>query len=152
MHMATTMFPLNAGTQNKGQTLPHHLWPKAVLHDIHTIHKRTKALRHLAALAATTPLLTLESISNTKFLYHQLWLVVNTPLTLRTVASPPIRYLEALILTDVHDDDDRTTPSPNLNNCVNTCFKARRRINRLLFEHARIQRWLRYGKVLLRMS
>jgi hypothetical protein len=27
MNMATTMFPLKAGTPTKGQTLPHHLWP-----------------------------------------------------------------------------------------------------------------------------
>jgi hypothetical protein len=54
------MFQLKAGTPNKGQTLPHHIWPKAVLHDVHTIRKRTnKALRFLAALAVATPLLTL---------------------------------------------------------------------------------------------
>ena len=59
MYMATTMFQLKAGTPNKGQTFPHHLWPTAVLHDVHSIRKRTKALRRLAALAAATPLLTL---------------------------------------------------------------------------------------------
>ncbi len=89
MHMATTMFQLKACTPNKGQTLPHHLWPKTVLHDVHSIRKRTKALRRLAALAAATPLLTLESISNTESPHHQLWdIMVTTPLTLRTVASP----------------------------------------------------------------
>ena len=113
------MFQLKASTPNKEQTLPHHLWPKAVLHDVHTIRKRTKALRRIAALAAATPLLTSESISNTESPHHQLWLMVNTPLNLRTVASPPIRNLEALILIDVPDDDDDTTPSPYLNNCVN---------------------------------
>ncbi len=65
MLLATTMFQLKAGTPNKGQTLPRHLWPKAVLHDVHTIHKRTKALRRIAALAAAKPPLTLESISST---------------------------------------------------------------------------------------
>jgi hypothetical protein len=34
MHMATTMFTLTAATPNNEQTLPHHLRPKAVLHDV----------------------------------------------------------------------------------------------------------------------
>jgi hypothetical protein len=37
MHMAKTMFPLKAGAPGKGQTPPHHLWPNAVLHDVHII-------------------------------------------------------------------------------------------------------------------
>ena len=45
--------------------------------------------------------------------------MVTTPLTLRTVASPPIRNLETLILTNVPEDDDETAPSPDLNNRVN---------------------------------
>jgi hypothetical protein len=64
---------------------------------------------------------------------------------------PPIRHLEALILTDVLDDDDDTTPSPGLNNLVSKCFKARKRTTRLLLKHARNQRRLKYGKALLRM-
>ena len=54
MHMATTMFPLKAATPDKGQTLPHHLWPKSVLHDVYALRTRTKALRRLAAEAART--------------------------------------------------------------------------------------------------
>ena len=137
MHMATTMFPLKAGTPNKGQTLPHHLWPKAILHEVHTIRKRTKALRRLATLSTATPLLTLESIANMESPHHQLWLKVTTPVTLQTVASPPIRNLEALIITDVPDDDDGTTQSPDLKNRVTACFKAHRRTTRLLLKHAR---------------
>jgi hypothetical protein len=72
-------------------------------------------------------------------------------LTLRTVASPPIRNLEALILTNVHDEDDDTTPSPNLNSRINACFKAHRITTRLLLKHARNQRRLKYGKSLPRM-
>jgi hypothetical protein len=63
MHMATTMFPLKAATLGKGHTLPHHLWPKSVLHDVYALRARTKALRRLAAAAAATPLLTMEAIS-----------------------------------------------------------------------------------------
>ena len=56
MAMATTMFLLKATTPCKGKTLPHHLWPQSVLPDIHAIHYRTKALRRLATLVATTPI------------------------------------------------------------------------------------------------
>jgi hypothetical protein len=151
VHLGTTMFQLIAGTPNKRQTLLHHLWPKAVLHSVHTIRKRTKALRRLASLAAATPLLTLESISNTESPHRRLWLKVTTPVTLQTVASPPIRKLEELILKDVPDDDNDTTPSPDLNNCVNACFKAHKQTTRLLLKYARNQRRLKYGKVLLRV-
>ena len=106
MHMATTMFLLKAATPGKGQTLPHHLWPKSVLHDVYTLRTRTKALRRLAAEAAATPPLAMESISTAESPHHHLWLRVNTPLSLRTVASPPIRNQEALILTNVPDAND----------------------------------------------
>jgi hypothetical protein len=53
-----------------------------------------------------------------------MWLKVTTPVTLITLASPPIRNLEALILTDVLDDDDDEAQSLDLTNRVNACFKA----------------------------
>jgi hypothetical protein len=64
---------------------------------------------------------------------------------------PPIRNLEALILTDAADNDDDTTQSLDLNNRVIACFKAHRRTTRLLLKHARNQCRLKYGKALLRM-
>ncbi len=64
MDLATNMFPLKAGTPTKGQTLPHHMWPKSVLHDVYAIRTRTKALRRLTALVATTPDLTMTSLSS----------------------------------------------------------------------------------------
>jgi hypothetical protein len=93
----------------------------------------------------------MESISTVEFPRHQLWLRGTTLLTLRTVASPPIRNLEALILTTILDEDDDTTTSPDLNNRINACFKAHRRTTRLLLKHARNQRRLKYGKALFRM-
>ena len=90
-------------------------------------------------------------MSNTESPHHQLWLKVTTLVTLRTVASLPIQNLEALILTEVPDDDDDTTPSPDLNNRMNACFKSLKRTTRLLLKHARNQRRLKYGKALLRM-
>jgi hypothetical protein len=91
MHMATTMFPLKASTPCKGQTLFHHLWPKSVLHDVYGIRNRTKALRRLAPLAATTPHLTLETISDRESPHRHMWLKVANALTLRTIAPPPPR-------------------------------------------------------------
>ena len=64
---------------------------------------------------------------------------------------PPIRNLEALIFTTVPDEDDDTTPSQDLNNRINACFKSHRRTTRLLLKHARNQRRLTYGEALLRM-
>ena len=63
---------------------------------------------------------------------------------------PSIRNLEALILTNVPDDDD-TTRSPDLNNRINACFKAQRKTTRLLLKDARNQRRLKNGKALLSM-
>jgi hypothetical protein len=151
MYMATNMFPLKAGTPYKGQTLLHHLWPKLILHDVYVIHNRTKAIRRLTALAAATPNLMLETMSDTTSPHHKLWLRVTNPLTLRIVAFPPIRNLEALSLTDPPDNDIDATPSPDLNNRLSACFKAHRRATCLLLKHARNQRRLTYGKGLLRM-
>jgi len=143
--------PTKSKHPKQGQTLPHHLWLKSVLYNVHSIRKCTKALRRLAALVAATTLLTSESITNTESPHHQLWLMVTTPLTLRTVASPLIWNLEALSLTDVRHDDDDATSSPNLTNRVNVCFKAHMRATRLLLKHVRNKRRLEYGKPLLRM-
>jgi hypothetical protein len=82
MHMTTPLFPLKVGTLCKGQTLPHHLWPKSVMDDVYAISNHTKALRRLAALAAITPYLTLETQSDTEFPHHHLRLRVTNPLTL----------------------------------------------------------------------
>jgi hypothetical protein len=154
MDLATTMFPLKAGTPAKGQTLPHHLWPKSVLHDVYAIRTRAKALRRMAALVATTPNLTMDSLSDTESPHHSLWLRVTNPLILRTAASPPIRNLEALSLADspdAEDDEDTDTPSHDITNRLTACFKAQRRTTRLLLKHARNQRRLKYGQSLLRM-
>ena len=98
MNLATKMFPLKADAPAKGQTLPHHLWPRSVLHDVYAIRTRTKALHRLSTLLATSPHLTMKSLSAEESPHHSLWLRVTNPLTLRTEASPPIRNLEALRL------------------------------------------------------
>ena len=139
MDLATTMFPLKASTPDKGQTLPHHLWPKSVLHDVHAIRHRTKALRRIATLIASTPSLDDDTLSDPDSPYHKLWLRVTTPLTLRTETSPPIRHQEALSLQDIPDDKEGDTLPPNLDSRLRTCFKAQRHTTRLLLKHARNQ-------------
>jgi hypothetical protein len=109
MDLATTMFPLKASTPDKRQTRPHHLWPKSVLHDIHAIRNRTKALRRIAALVASHPDRAEDTFSDSESPHHKLWLRVTTPLTLRTEAHPPIRNQEALSLLVIPSDEDDDT-------------------------------------------
>ncbi len=106
MDMATTMFPLKATTPSKGQTLPHNLWPKSVLHNIYAIRNRTKALRSLTTLVAMTPHCVMENFIDTKSPHYRLWRRVTNLLTLRTVAFPPILNLDTPSLTYTPDEDD----------------------------------------------
>ena len=89
--MATTMFTLKDTTPCKVQTLPHHLWPKSVLHDIRTIRNRTKALRHLATVVAATPNPERMPLSDKASPNPKLRIRVTDPMILRTIASPPPR-------------------------------------------------------------
>jgi hypothetical protein len=72
MNIATTMFPLKATTPCNGQTLPHHLWPKSVLHDIHAICNRTKAIRCLVTSMAATPDPEMETLIDAESPHHKL--------------------------------------------------------------------------------
>ena len=81
MSMATAMFPLKASTPCKGKILSHHLWPKSVLHDIHAIRHRTKALHRLAKLMDMTAVSGGEPPSNVGSSHHNLWTRVSNPLT-----------------------------------------------------------------------
>jgi hypothetical protein len=76
----------------------------------------------------------MESIATDESPHHYHWFRVTTPLTLRTKASPPIRNLETLILTNVPDTDDDTPPSTDLVTRINACFKAHKRTTRLLLK------------------
>ena len=114
MSMAMDMFPLKASTPCKGNILPYHLWPKSVLHDIHTIRHRTKALRRLAKLMATTVASGEEPPSDVESPHHILWTKVSNPLTLKTATSPPIRNLEALSLSYAPDEGGDSAPDPDL--------------------------------------
>ena len=72
---AAPMFPHKpSATLGKG-TLPRHLWPKSVCHDLSNIR------RH-GGLTADLSL--------------PLWSSVNTPLSLRTILNPPIKDQDSL--------------------------------------------------------
>ena len=86
--MVPTMFSLKATTACKGQVLPHQQWPISVLHDIHAIFYRTKALRRLATLVAATPDPERETLTDEASPHHKLWTRVTNPLILRSVTSP----------------------------------------------------------------
>ncbi len=116
MVLAKFMLPLKATAPNKGQTLPQHLWPESVLHDIHSIRAKTKALRRIVKLACTTPDNALEHLMNPETPHNNLWLRVTNPITLRTITSPPIRHLDTLTLTPVPEDEEDGNPPPVLLN------------------------------------
>ena len=77
--------------------------------------------------------------STTESPLHHLWTKVNTPLTLRTSASPPIRNHETLRLTLSSNEYEDANPVGHLQNCLRACFKAHRRTTKLMLKHARIK-------------
>ena len=92
---ATTMFPHKPpATPGKG-TLPRHLWPNTVKHDVYQIRRRAKSIRRLIthetkAQRGTPP----AELSTDP--YPSLWSSVNKPLSLRTVLNPPQKDIDSL--------------------------------------------------------
>ena len=143
MESAIAIFPQKPAAPTRG-TLPHHLWPKSVRHDVANIRRRVKILRRLASLTARDPE---GTVINTPS-HTTLWQEVNTTLPLRTELSPPPKDIASLGL--LHQEDlvivDDTSPSK-----LQACFKGLRRATRILLRHARNLRRLRYGKTLLHL-
>jgi hypothetical protein len=133
--------PSKTGRSKEG-TLPHHLWPKSVHHDIDNIRRRLKILIRLASLTARDP----EGVISDTSSHLTLWQEVLTPLPLCTDLSPPPRDHASLDL--LHREDlviaDDTSPSK-----LQSSFKGLRRATRPLIRNARNLRRLRYGKALL---
>jgi hypothetical protein len=55
MDTATAMFPHKAAPPPSRGTLPRHLWPNSVRHDVAEIRHRAKAVRRLVRIEAKTP-------------------------------------------------------------------------------------------------
>jgi len=129
MATATTMFPHKVAPPPTRGTLPRHLWPNSVRHDISEIRRRAKAVRRLVRIEANPPVITPDKPS---FLdtHLALWSSVSAPVQLRTSLSPLPRGLDTLgFLTreDLHPNGE-TPPS----HAIQACFKGLRKANRLL--------------------
>jgi len=144
---ATTTFPHKPlATLGKG-TLPRHLWPKLVRHDISHIRRRAKAVRCLIKHETKTPAYTQdESLTTDPSLLF--WSDVNTPLFLRTVLNPPLKDQDNL---GVLMKPDPTPTGTTTLQATHDCFRGLRKAARLLIRHARNLRRLKYGKALIRM-
>ena len=91
----TTMFPHKPPATLYRITLPRHLWPKSVRHDVSNIPRRAKAISRFIKHETKTPKCTLhESLSADPSL--PLWSSVNKPLSLRTVLNPPLKDMDSL--------------------------------------------------------
>jgi hypothetical protein len=143
---ATVFSHTPPATPNKS-TLPRHLLPKSVRHNVSNIRRRSKVIRRLIKHETKTPAGVqdeppLEDIS------LPLWSSVNTPLSLRTVLSPPPKGMVSLGVL-LHLDPipkGTTTLHPS-----HECIKGLRKATRLLIRHARNLRRLKYGKARIRM-
>jgi hypothetical protein len=136
---ATTMFPHKPPAKPGKGTIPRHLWPKSVKHDVSHIRRRAKSITRLInhetkAQRCTPPaeLSTDPSLS--------LWSSVNKPLSLRTVLNPPPKDMDSLgvlLRTDTTPMDSTTL------HAAHDCFKGLRKATCLLIRHARLLRRLK---------
>jgi hypothetical protein len=85
---ATNMSPLKTPTPSSKGTLPRHLWPKSVRHNISCIRRRNKALHRLLKHETHPPDLPQGEPPIADY-YTTLWASVGTPLSIRTALSPP---------------------------------------------------------------
>jgi hypothetical protein len=99
---ATTMFPHKPpATPNRG-TLPRHLWPKSVRYDISNIRRRAKAIRRIIKHETRT-LANAREEPPPRDPSLPLCSIVDTPLSLRTVLSPPPKGQDTLGLLNRPD-------------------------------------------------
>ena len=92
---ATTIFPHKPpATPGKG-TIPRHLWPNSMRHDISHIRRRAKSIRrlinHETKAQRCTPPVELSTDP-----HPPLWTSFNTPLSFRTVLNPPPKDIDSL--------------------------------------------------------
>ncbi len=95
MATATNMFPHKVAPPPTGGTLPRHLWPSSVRHDVSKIRRLAKAVRRLGRIESNSPVTTPDrpSLLDTQ---PALWISVRTPVQLRTSLSPLPRGLDTL--------------------------------------------------------
>jgi hypothetical protein len=148
MDTASAMFPHKKSPSPTRGTLPRHLWPNSVRHDVTEIRRRAKAIRRLLRLEAT-PARNIPTDPPHIDAYTALWNCVHKPILLRTTLSPPPRSLNTLGILTKEDLDP--TEGNNSALAVQTCFKGLRQTIRALIKHARNVRRAKYGKHLLKL-
>ncbi len=139
---ATTMFPHKTpATPSKG-TLPRHRGLKSVRHDVSNIRRRAKVIRRLIKHETKPPAGAQEepSLEDPSL---PLWHRVDTPLSLRTVLSPPPKNLDTL---GVFMRPDPISVGTTTLQAAQDRFKGVRKPTRLLICHARNFHRLIYGK------
>jgi len=142
------MFPHTTLATPSKDTLPRHLWPKSVRHDVSNLRRRAKAIRRLVKYE------TKRQVGSQNELLPEdpslpLWASVATPLSLKTALSPPPKSLDTLgVLVRLNTLPMGTTSLHATQDCFTRLGKA----TRLLIRHARNFRRLKYGKALLRIS
>ena len=144
---ALTMCPHKPPATLSRGTLPRHLWPKSVRHNISNIWRQAKSIRRFMKHKTRTRAKAHEE-PPPKDPSVSLWSSVNTPLSLRTVLSPPPKDLDTLGLFTCPDLNPLRTPT---HQATHDCFKRPRKATRLLIRHARNLRRRKYGRALLRM-
>ena len=145
---AKAMFPHKAAPPPTRGTLPRHLWPNSVRHDVAEIRRRAKAVRRLIRKVTNPPTTTTEE----QFPSHshlEPWGVASTPLQLRTTLSPLPRGLSSLGVLTREALQEGTEVPPD--QAIQDCFKGLRKVVILLLKHARNVRRAKYGTSLLKM-
>jgi hypothetical protein len=99
---ATTMFPRRIPATHSKSTLPQHLWPKSVRHDVSNI----RLIKHV-----TNTQECFQDELSPKEPSLPLWDSVATPLSLRTALSPPPKNLDALGILVRPDHGPMGTPT-----------------------------------------
>jgi len=128
-------------------TLPRHLWPKSIRHDVPNIRRRAKTIRRLVKYETQTPA-GAQDEPPPEDPSLRLLSSVDTPLSLRTVLSPHLKDLDSLGVLPRPDPAFKgTTTLP----AAHDYFKGLRKAPRLLIRYARNLRRLKYGKALIRM-
>jgi hypothetical protein len=95
---ATTISPHKPSATPSMGTLPRHLWPQSVHHDIANIRRRAKAIRRIIK-HETRNRADAHEEPTSRDTSLPLWSRVNTPLSLRTILSPPPKDLDTLGLS-----------------------------------------------------
>ena len=124
MDSALADFPQKTANGGRGRTLPHHLWPKSVKTDLSVIRERAHALRRLNNIAARNPSTTAATLSPENAPHAKLWQCVTSPVTIRTIMSPPLKDTGTLCITPHLQNEEDPTQTPSLQQAILACFKA----------------------------